>query len=140
MPVTATEVIDAVSVLTDDANMKVTLKQSGKGAIICGATCFVGGIVGGPIGLAVGGMLGGLGAAALTHGTFKPVSEIIKNDLTPGQKEELSTRVMNVVREIHPSDIVVLLPLILGNPSMQQAVLRTVTSFITGEMRLQIVD
>lgn len=48
MPVNTEEFLRAVAILADDNNMRVTVKQSGKGAAICGAICFIGGLVGGP--------------------------------------------------------------------------------------------
>lgn len=48
MPVDTDELLRGVAILADNNNLRVTLKQSGKGAAVCGAICFVGGIVGGP--------------------------------------------------------------------------------------------
>lgn len=48
MPINTEEFLRAVAILADDNNMRVTVKQSGKGAAICGAICFIGGLVGGP--------------------------------------------------------------------------------------------
>lgn len=48
MPVNTEELLRAVSMLADDHNMRVTVKQSAKGAIICGTMCFIGGVIGGP--------------------------------------------------------------------------------------------
>lgn len=36
------ELFDGIAILTDQRNMRVTVKQSAKGAMICGASCFVG--------------------------------------------------------------------------------------------------
>lgn len=36
------ELFDGIAILTDERNMRVTVKQSAKGAMICGASCFVG--------------------------------------------------------------------------------------------------
>ena len=54
MPVDVNDVLNLLSKLSDDANLRVTVKESVKGGIIAGVTCAVGGVVGGPIGLAVG--------------------------------------------------------------------------------------
>lgn len=42
MVVNTKEFFDGIAILTDDVNMRVTMKQSAKGAAICAATCFVG--------------------------------------------------------------------------------------------------
>lgn len=62
MPVNLKEFLDGVSILADNHNMRATVQSSGKGALICGACCFVGGILGGPVGLAAGGTIGGITA------------------------------------------------------------------------------
>lgn len=48
MPINSDELLRAVAILADDNNLRVTVKQSGKGAAICGAICFIGGLIGGP--------------------------------------------------------------------------------------------
>lgn len=70
MPIDARELIEAISVLADERNVRVAVKQSGKGAIICGACCFAGGLLLGPAGLAVGGVAGGVVAYNMTKGKF----------------------------------------------------------------------
>ncbi len=42
MVVNTREFFDGIAILTDQRNMRVTMKQSAKGALICGASCFVG--------------------------------------------------------------------------------------------------
>lgn len=48
MPVDTEEFLRGIAILADNNNMRVSLRQSGKGAAICGAVCFIGGLVGGP--------------------------------------------------------------------------------------------
>lgn len=62
MPVDIEEFLHGLAILADNHNMRVTLKQSGKGAVVCGAICFIGGLLGGPVGLAIGGTVGGVTA------------------------------------------------------------------------------
>lgn len=66
MPVDIQEFLEGIAVLADNQNMRVTMKESGKGGLICGVCCFIGGIIGGPVGLAVGGSVGGLAAYNMT--------------------------------------------------------------------------
>lgn len=68
MVVDTVALMDGVAILSDDRNLRVTIRQSGKGALICGASCFVGGLVAGPVGMAVGGTLGGLKAWHMSKG------------------------------------------------------------------------
>lgn len=66
MPVDLEEFIRGIAILADNHNMRATLKQSGKGAAVCGAMCFIGGLIAGPTGLAIGGTLGGITAYKLS--------------------------------------------------------------------------
>ncbi|XP_065366525.1 protein C19orf12 homolog [Calliphora vicina] len=140
MPIDGRELIEAISVLADEQNVRVTVKQSGKGAIVCGACCFAGGLLLGPAGLAIGGAAGGVVAYKMTKGSFRPLGDVIINDLTDTQKEQLVQHVTKAVQDVHPTDLVMLLPLIMNNLSIQQAVLKTVVSFVSNELRLQVID
>lgn len=62
MPVDVEEFLQGVATLADNENIRFAVKQSGKGAFVCGTMCFVGGLLGGPVGMAVGGTLGGITA------------------------------------------------------------------------------
>lgn len=68
MPVSTGELIKAFAVLADREDVRVSVKQSAKGAIICGTCCFVGGLLLGPPGLALGGVAGGVTAYKMTKG------------------------------------------------------------------------
>ncbi|XP_017062931.1 protein C19orf12 homolog [Drosophila eugracilis] len=140
MPIDTRELMEAIAIVADDRNVRVAVKQSGKGAAICAACSFAGGMLLGPVGLAVGGAAGGVAAYKMTSGSFRPLGEVIMNDLTDTQREQLVQHVSKAVAEIHPTDVVMLLPLIVQNASIQQAVLNTVMSFVTNELRMQIVD
>ncbi|XP_017029245.1 protein Nazo [Drosophila kikkawai] len=140
MPIDTRELMEAIAIVADERNVRVAVKQSGKGAAICAACSFAGGMLLGPVGLAVGGAAGGIAAYKMTSGTFRPLGEVILNDLTDRQREQLVEHVSKAVAEIHPTDIVMLLPLIVQNASIQQAVLNTVVSFVSNELRMQIVD
>lgn len=71
---------------------------------------------------------------------FRTVGDIIQNELTTEEKWRLQEHIVNSVRQIHPTDIAMLLPLILNTPSLQEAVMKTVLTFITNEMRYTIAN
>lgn len=73
-------------------------------------------------------------------GTFKPLGEILRHDLTERQREQLQQHIINSVRDVHPTDLAMLIPLIMGDAGVQRAVLSTVTSFVTNEMGLRMID
>uniref|UniRef100_A0A1A9X024 Uncharacterized protein n=1 Tax=Glossina brevipalpis TaxID=37001 RepID=A0A1A9X024_9MUSC len=130
MPIDNIEIIRAISVIADERMVRVTVKQCGKGAVICAASSFVGGMLLGPLGLALGGAAGGLAAYKTTQGSFRPLAEVLINDLSDTQKERLVNHVRRAVEQFHPSDLVMLAPLILNNVAIQDAVLKTIYSFI----------
>ncbi|XP_011181993.1 protein C19orf12 homolog [Zeugodacus cucurbitae] len=140
MPVDTRELIEAISILANERNVQVTMKQSAKGAMVCAASAFTGGILLGPVGLAIGGTAGGLMAYKMTSGSFRPLADVLLNDLTDDQQERLVQHVNNAVREFQISDLALLLPLLMNNASIQQAVLKTAISFVSNELRCQIID
>ncbi|XP_055621346.1 protein C19orf12 homolog [Toxorhynchites rutilus septentrionalis] len=138
MPIKTRELMDAVTVLTDQENMRVAMKCSAKGAAVCGAGSFVGGILGGPVGLAIGGTLGAVSAAYMNRGKFRPVSDIIRYDMSERQREMLKELIIDALSEFHPTDLIVLLPLLMNNNAAQRSVLNTVVSFVTNELKMHI--
>lgn len=71
---------------------------------------------------------------------FRTVGDIIRNDLSSEEKERLQEHIINAVRQLHPADAVMLLPLIMNTPSLQEAALKTAVTFITNEMRYAIAN
>lgn len=140
MSINKRELLHAVATLTDKQSMRVTLKSSAKGAAVAGSSSFVGGLLAGPIGLLIGGAVGGLIAYAMTNNQFKPVSHVILHDLTEREQEQLKQHIVDALSEFNPTDLIVIIPLLMGNAAAQKTVLATVVSFLTNEMRMQIID
>lgn len=158
MPVNTNELLHAIALLTDRENMRVAVKESTKGAAICGSTCFVGGILGGPIGLAVGGALGGLGAAYFASGKlffkfelaifklsfflgkFKAVGDIIRDELSNLDRQRLYDHLVKTLKDVDITDLAAFLPLLMGSVPIQKDVLKTVSSFITNQMHMQLME
>lgn len=141
MPVNERELIKAISLVADNAEVRVCVKQSLKGAGVCAAMSLAGGILLGPPGLAIGGTVGGLTAYKMARGTYRPIGEIL-NELTDDQKEQLVRHVTAAVKDVGIEDLTVLLPLLLANNSagIQLAVLNAVRTFVKNDLRLQIID
>lgn len=76
----------------------------------------------------------------MSKGKFKPVPEIIMNDMTDAQRERLVASVSAVIADFHVEDVALLLPMLLNNPGAKEAVLRSVFAFLQNEMQLQIMD
>lgn len=71
MPVDFKEFLDGIAILADNHNMRATVRQSSKGALICGTCCFVGGLLAGPVGLAAGGTIGGITAYRMSSSKLR---------------------------------------------------------------------
>jgi hypothetical protein len=71
---------------------------------------------------------------------FKPLSEVIMNDMSVEQREQLAASVKAVIADLRVDDAALLLPILLKNSSAQEAVLMSVYAFIRNEMKLQIVE
>jgi hypothetical protein len=71
---------------------------------------------------------------------FKPISQIIMNDMTDAQRERLAASIAAVIADLRVEDVALLLPMLLNNPGAKEAVLRSVIAFMQNEMQLQIVD
>lgn len=138
MPINNHELIHAVSMLADNANIRVAVNKSLKGACVCGSMAFIGGLLLGPPGLAIGGSLGGLSAYRMNSGSFQPVGEILMN-LRDDQKEQLVRHVQAAIANVGVEDVALILSLLASNGDIQTAVLRTVTSFVKNELHLKIM-
>jgi len=90
------DIMELLRVLSEDRNLRVTVTESGKGALVAGGVAGIGGLVLGPIGLAIGGSVGGCLAAYLGQGKFKPLAMVIMEDI----KEEQRVQMVNAVRGI----------------------------------------
>lgn len=69
---------------------------------------------------------------------FRPVADIIRNDLTAVQRERLYERIVNAVRQVQPQDLIALAPLLLTSMTVKQAVIHTISSFVANELQMQL--
>ncbi|PNF34775.1 C19orf12-like protein [Cryptotermes secundus] len=140
MPVNSREILNVVTELTEDRRVRVTMTESFKGGCIAATTTIIGGMVLGPAGLAIGGAVGGCAAAIMSKDKFKPIPQVIMNDMTDAQRERLVASVSAVIADLRVEDIALLLPLLLENRAAKEAILRSVFAFLQTEMQLQIMD
>ncbi|KAG5893126.1 hypothetical protein JTB14_034147 [Gonioctena quinquepunctata] len=133
------DVIKVCEVLAEQENLKVTLVGATKGALMTGLGALSGGLLGGPVGLAIGGTLSSIIAAWYSRGQYRPVIDILRNDLTPQQKNRLINAVNNVLNSIKPEDCITLLTFVLTNASLKEAVLVEIGNFLLREMSLKMI-
>lgn len=130
MVVNTRELMNIIAVLGDEEHIRFTVQSSAKGALICGAGAFVGGLLGGPVGLPIGGAIGGL-IGMKANSTFRPLSDIVRRDLSVQQQEELKQRLVGLVRDINVLDAVQLLVLLQTDKALMGVVLRESVNFIS---------
>ncbi|XP_063859455.1 protein C19orf12 homolog isoform X3 [Scylla paramamosain] len=139
MPINTVEILSLVTQVCEEEKLQVPIKESLKGGLIAGTTTTIGGLLGGPIGLAIGGTVGGLTAAYLAQDKFRSVADVIRNDLTPLQKERLSSSVLRIINDFGPADVLALTAFTL-QPALKEKMLQEVFHFFQSQLHMQIID
>ena len=100
MVISYSSVLEVMTVLSEEKELRVTVTESGKGALLTGGVAGLGGLLLGPLGLALGGAVGGCLAAWRAQGNFKPVMEVILYDLKQEQRERMVESVRTILANI----------------------------------------
>ncbi|NWZ20620.1 CS012 protein, partial [Asarcornis scutulata] len=137
MPVRVDDVMQLLCHVSQEKGMKAAVKHSGRGALVAGATAFLGGLMGGPPGIAVGGALGGLLGAWMNSGQFRPVPQILL-ELPPTEQQKLYDEAMDILKRLDWTDVVQLTALVMGNASLQQKLAGVVMNYLSRELRAEI--
>ncbi|XP_014110912.1 PREDICTED: protein C19orf12 homolog isoform X1 [Pseudopodoces humilis] len=136
MPIRVDDVMALLSHVAKVKGMKAAVTHSGRGALLTGASAFLGGLLGGPPGIAVGGAVGGL-LGWVTSGKFKSVPEILM-ELPAAEKQKLCAEAMAVVKNLHWTDAAQLIGFVMANPTLTDKVLKVLTTYLTNEIKAQI--
>ncbi|NWH71275.1 CS012 protein, partial [Piaya cayana] len=137
MPVNVDDVMQLFCHLSQEKGMKAAFKHSGRGALLAGATAFLGGLVGGPPGIAVGGAFGGLLGAWMTTGQFKPVPQILA-ELPPAEQQKLYDEAIVILRRLDWTDVAHLTALVMSNASLQQQLTGVLINYLSKELKAEI--
>ncbi|KAM9374255.1 protein C19orf12 homolog isoform 1-T2 [Phaethornis superciliosus] len=137
MPIDIDGMMQLLCHLSEERGMKAAVKHSGRGALLAGATAFVGGLMGGPPGIAVGGAFGGLLGAWMTTGQFRPVPQILM-ELPPTEQQKLYDEAMAILRNLDWTDIAHLTALVMGSASLQQKLTSVLVNYLSRELRAEI--
>lgn len=137
MVINTREMMEVVGVLADEENVRLTVQSSAKGAMITGVGAFIGGVLGGPIGLPIGGAVGGL-IGMKANKSFKPLSEIVRRDLTERQQQELKDKLQNIVSQINMMDAVQLLMMLRTDRVLMNLFIKESLSFVVQATNAQL--
>ncbi|NXX25528.1 CS012 protein, partial [Nicator chloris] len=136
MPIRVDDVMTLLNHVAKVNGMKAAVTHSGRGALLTGASAFVGGVLGGPPGIALGGAVGGL-IGWITSGQFKSVPQILM-ELPAAEKQKLCSEAMAVVKNLNWTDAAQLIALVMAHSTLQEKVLGVLTTYLTNELKAQI--
>ncbi|NXG43298.1 CS012 protein, partial [Psilopogon haemacephalus] len=137
MPINIDDVMQLFCHLSQEKGMKAAVKHSGRGALLAGASAFIGGLMGGPPGIAVGGALGGILGGWMTAGQFRPVPQILL-ELPPAEQQKLYDEAVVILRNLDWTDVAQLTALVMGNASLQQKLTAVLINYFSKELRAEI--
>ncbi|NXN18431.1 CS012 protein, partial [Indicator maculatus] len=137
MPINIDDVMQLFCHLSQLKGMKAAVKHSGRGALLAGASAFIGGLMGGPPGIAVGGALGGLFGGWMTAGQFRPVPQILM-ELPPSEQQKLYDEAVVILRNLDWTDVAQLTALVMGNANLQQKLTAVLINYFSKELRAEI--
>ncbi|NWX26645.1 CS012 protein, partial [Notiomystis cincta] len=136
MPIHFDDVMKLLSHVATVKGMKAAVTHSGRGALLTGASAFVGGMLGGPPGIAVGGAVGGL-LGWITSGQFKSVPQILM-ELPAAEKQKLYTEAVAIIKNLNWTDAAQLIGLVMANHGVMEKVLAVLVTYLTSELKAQI--
>ena len=122
------EILNIITKLSDDENIRISVQQSAKGGVIAGLICALGGLIAGPIGFVFGGTAGGLVASYFSADTFKPISTVIR-EMNQARKNELTESVLKIIEKADAMDALEVLAIIQGNSVIKARVKDHLISF-----------
>ncbi|CAD7091332.1 unnamed protein product [Hermetia illucens] len=126
---------NALADIADNEDLRVTVKSSVKGAGITAIGALLGGLVGGRRGLLAGGTIGALAATAMAD-DFRSVGDIIRNDLTSSQREEL---VESVMQAVGYTTLGACMKMMNVNPQLRSMALQAIRDFFGHNLDLHII-
>lgn len=131
MPINEEELLNAAELVCEQKEVKVALKCSAACAGLSALTTFAGGLVAGPIGLVAGATIGGVTAYSLTKNKFKPVVQILREELTYSQKEQLANHLRNALKDIDITDAVKLFQVLsCGEVTVMLTIYKVVNKYL----------
>lgn len=134
MPVDYDELLNAVAVIADKNDLQVAVSQSVKIGIVTGITTCLGAFFLGSRGMGLGAAIGVATCAYMYNGTYKSLSELLKNGLTKDQREKLGKHITSSVKDFEALDVAKIALIIAKNLPLQISVMNCVISYVTNEL------
>ncbi|XP_059484803.1 protein C19orf12 homolog [Neocloeon triangulifer] len=135
MPVNRDVLMDALATVARSRNVMVTAQQSAKAGVIAGTSVLVGTLFGGPVGLVLGGIVGTTLAYKST-GPVKPLWQVLNEDFSDYQKEQLMQKVAEAFRGVEFTDIAMLATLIIRTSSLQDTAMRIALDYARSQITM----
>ena len=132
------DIMEVVRVLSEDRNMVVTVKESGKGALVTGGVAGLGGLLLGPIGLALGGAVGGAMAAVWAGDKFRPLHKVITEEMTQHQRDRMVECLRNVLTNIEATDALALVAAVQGNQALKARLATEMVTFLSQQCNIYV--
>nr|XP_041574443.1 protein C19orf12 homolog isoform X2 [Taeniopygia guttata] len=136
MPIRVDDVMKLLSHVATVKGMKAAVTHSGRGAMLTGASAFLGGMLGGPPGIAVGGAVGGL-IGWLTSEDFKPVLQVLM-ELSAAEKQELCNATMPFVKNLCWTGARHLIDLVVSKPALMEQISDMLISYLANELKAEL--
>ncbi|XP_023213057.1 uncharacterized protein LOC111615856 isoform X2 [Centruroides sculpturatus] len=127
--VTISEGVSFIKTLSDDHNLRATVKGSVVGGITVGSITAVSSLFFGPIGLFIGYLI--------AKDKYKPLSTVIE-EMTPQQKEKLRNHLIVLMHSVDVRDLITLAAIIASNTSIKGKILAGIINFIVQEFDVQV--
>merc|ERR1719300_710625 len=97
-----------------------------------------GGLILGPIGLAVGGAVGGSLAAWMAQDKFKPLVQVIMEDMRSDQRERMIECLRKVLSQIEPTDALALVAMVQGNQALKARLATEMVTFLSRQCNIYV--
>ncbi|XP_070506448.1 protein Nazo-like [Chironomus tepperi] len=138
MPVNTRELIDAVSIIAEQQNLRVTVTSSFKASCTVAGTTMAASVLFGPVGIVLGAAAGSMYAYSQARGTFRSAAVIIRDELTEEQKDKLCQHIVDAFNEVRPEEIAMLIPLLLAPGQFQTLAMTKVVGYLRDELNMRI--
>ncbi|XP_033117262.1 protein C19orf12 homolog isoform X1 [Anneissia japonica] len=139
MPVSADELIRLLSVLAEEENLRVTVKETMKAGVMAGTGATIGGLMGGPLGIAVGSMLGAGYAKWKIGGKTRSVSEVL-TELDSDKRADVHKSFQDILDQYPGEDFSSLMRQLSEDGELRAKLSERTKKYVTEDLKLTIQE